>query len=650
MPLEPGQKLTDRYRIDALLGQGGMGAVYRGTDLRFNAPVAIKENHLGTPESQRQFSREAHLLFQLRHPNLPRVTDHFTIPNQGQYLIMDYIDGPDLNQILERHGPIPQGQALEWMAQVFDALAYLHSQEPEPVIHRDVKPANIKVTPEGRVYLVDFGLAKVFDPEVKTTFGARGATPGFAPPEQYGYGRTDARTDIYSAAATLYALLTGQRPADAQECLLGQARLIPPRELEPTIRPNVEAAILRAMQARPESRYPTVADLRTALTAGPGQTTLPLSGERLPDAGRPRIPAAPDKPETPPPQERSQRLPPAADRSFTAWLRTVPLWLRLLLASATALLLVVVVGVALVIPRTKDGPAEATTVTTATVATWLTPTATVEPSPTVKPPAATTETPTRALTPTGTTTTPAVTPAQVTSTLAPIAAAPVSPMVTYVPATDTATRPTNTPRTPDVPTSVPPSSTPSPRPTFAAPDLLEPVAGATFSGCQSDFAFAWSGLGQLAQDEYYVLTIEHALGIDEVWTKTTRWRIQAQDPFIGKSHGYLCQLNPTRWYVVVKQRTATKSDGQPEGRVRGVASEKRSFSWRPFAQPTEQPATEAPEEPTPFPTEEPTEQHPTQEPYPMRMPPTAHGQAAGIGVVMLLGLLGCLLSRQESRQ
>ncbi|MFC2046573.1 serine/threonine-protein kinase, partial [Chloroflexota bacterium] len=187
MPLNIGQVLQDRYRIDALLGQGGMGAVYRGTDLRFNTPVAIKENQLITPESQKQFAREAGLLHRLRHPNLPRVTDHFFIPGQGQYLVMDYIEGEDLNQVLARLGPVPQSQALEWIGQVLEALEYLHS---EGIIHRDAKPANVKITPKGQVFLVDFGLAKVYDPLRRTTTGARGVTPGYAPPEQYGRGRT----------------------------------------------------------------------------------------------------------------------------------------------------------------------------------------------------------------------------------------------------------------------------------------------------------------------------------------------------------------------------------------------------------------------------------------------------------------------------
>jgi WD40 repeat protein/tetratricopeptide (TPR) repeat protein len=290
MPLHTGQVLQDRYHIDALLGQGGMGAVYRATDLRFNAPVAIKENRMVTPESQKQFAREAGLLYRLRHANLPRVIDHFAIGGQGQYLVMDYVEGEDLQQLILRGGPLPEAQALDWIGQVLDALDYLHARQ---IIHRDVKPANVKITPGGQVFLVDFGLAKVYDPLQETTIGARGVTPGFAPPEQYGQGRTDARTDVYSAAATLYTLLTGRTPPDALEYTLGQAPLLPPRQLNPGLSEAVEAAILRAMRPRPEDRFASAAELRAALPAPSSarahrepEPAPPPDATRLAPAGR----------------------------------------------------------------------------------------------------------------------------------------------------------------------------------------------------------------------------------------------------------------------------------------------------------------------------------------------------------------------------
>ena len=175
-----------------------------------------------TVDSQRQFTREAGLLHQLRHLNLPRVTDHFAIAGQGQYLVMDYIEGEDLRCLVARKGPIAEAQALSWIDQVLDALEYLHRCQ---VIHRDVKPANVKITPQGQVFLVDFGLAKVYDPGQETTIGARGATPGYAPPEQYGQGRTDARSDVYSTGAMLYTLLTGKVPPDALDMVIRRGSL-----------------------------------------------------------------------------------------------------------------------------------------------------------------------------------------------------------------------------------------------------------------------------------------------------------------------------------------------------------------------------------------------------------------------------------------
>jgi serine/threonine protein kinase len=214
MPLSPGQLLLDRYRIDALIAQGGMGAVYDAFDTRLNIRCAIKENQLGTESALRQFEREAQLLAKLRHPNLPRVTDHFLIPGQGQYLVMDFVEGEDLGRRLKRLGPLPEADARRWAEVVLSALAYLHARG---VIHRDIKPGNIKFTPEGETVLVDFGIAKEMSGEGgPTTTGARGLTPGFAPPEQYGgTGRTDARSNLYAFGATLYALLTGAPPADA---------------------------------------------------------------------------------------------------------------------------------------------------------------------------------------------------------------------------------------------------------------------------------------------------------------------------------------------------------------------------------------------------------------------------------------------------
>jgi eukaryotic-like serine/threonine-protein kinase len=264
MPLSIGQTLVGRYRVEALLGQGGFGAVYRAWDTNLNRPRALKENLDTSSEAHRQFEREAGILTDLTHPNLPHVVDYFFIPEQGQYLVMDFVEGEDLQALLERtNAPVAEAQATAWISQVCEALSYLHQQNP-PVVHRDVKPANIKITSSGKAVLVDFGIAKVFDATLRTTLGARAVTPGYSPPEQYGQGTTDPRSDIYSIGATLYALLTGQEPVESVARFSGQT-LKPPRALNPGISPRAEAVILRAMKLDPLERYQSVYELKANL-------------------------------------------------------------------------------------------------------------------------------------------------------------------------------------------------------------------------------------------------------------------------------------------------------------------------------------------------------------------------------------------------
>ncbi len=253
MPLQIGQTLKSRYRIVKLLSQGGFGAVYRAWDINMERPLALKENLDTSPEAQIQFKNEAQILFDLTHPNLPKVIDHFINKGQGQYLVMEYIDGEDLQTMLDRlGGPLPENQTLYWFKQVCEALIFLHSQKP-PIIHRDIKPANIKITSSGKAILVDFGIAKIFDLNLRTTVGARAVTPGYSPHEQYGHGKTDIRTDIYALGATLYTLLTGQVPVESINRVIKDS-LIPPQEINPTISPGLARAITQAMQMDPDQR------------------------------------------------------------------------------------------------------------------------------------------------------------------------------------------------------------------------------------------------------------------------------------------------------------------------------------------------------------------------------------------------------------
>ncbi len=264
MPLAPGTLLNNRYRVVSILGQGGMGAVYRATDEHLGVSVAIKENLFLTDEYSRQFQREASILASLRHPGLPHVTDYFILEGQGQYLAMDYIEGEDLRQRLERTGPLPEREVILIGISVCEALTYLHTREPA-IIHRDLKPGNIKVTAEGQAVLVDFGLAKILQGGQPTLTGARAMTPGYSPPEQYGTASTDARSDIYSLGATLYAALTGVIPEDGLNRMTGKADLTDIRSFNAKISRKLVEVINNAMQVEPEERYQSAEEFRQAL-------------------------------------------------------------------------------------------------------------------------------------------------------------------------------------------------------------------------------------------------------------------------------------------------------------------------------------------------------------------------------------------------
>ena len=276
-----GTVLMGRYRILSELGRGGYGAVYRAWDIHLNKAIALKENLDATPDAQRQFGREASILAQLSHPNLVRVTDHFAISGEGQYLVMDYVEGEDIEALIKRQGTIPLDQALAWCTQVMDALEYLHSRQPQ-VLHRDIKPANIRITPDGHALLVDFGLVKIYVPEIPTTHGARGVSPGYAPPEQYGKGKTDVRSDLYSLSATLYHMLTGQKPLES--VLRSPERPVTPAHLLVQQIPyHISMAIQTGMAIEPDQRYRSIQELRTALLTEAPLTNPPIPATQLID-------------------------------------------------------------------------------------------------------------------------------------------------------------------------------------------------------------------------------------------------------------------------------------------------------------------------------------------------------------------------------
>ncbi|MGE5223374.1 MAG: serine/threonine protein kinase [Omnitrophica WOR_2 bacterium] len=285
-PLKAGEVLRSRYKIRRIIGQGGMGSIYLAEDLRLEGrQCALKEvEHDRTmpPEilrqTREQFQREATVLARLDHPNLPKVSDFFSIGGRD-YLVMDFVPGKDLRTLMKDAHQLgsflPEREVLAWASQLADALSYMHSQDP-PILHRDIKPSNLKLTPSGLLKLVDFGLVKILasDEMTITVLQGRG-TALYTPLEQYGgdTGHTDTRSDVYAFGATLYHLLTNQPPAEARERFLHPDSLVPPRQINTEISSRTERAILWAMSLHPDDRPKDIETFRQALL---GNWTPPI--------------------------------------------------------------------------------------------------------------------------------------------------------------------------------------------------------------------------------------------------------------------------------------------------------------------------------------------------------------------------------------
>lgn len=294
-PLANGTILKERYKLTGVAGQGGMGSVYRAEDARLPGRLcAIKEvvyDAQATPgmiaQAQAQFLQEASLLAQLDHPNLPKVSDFFTV-NDRDYLVMDYVPGQNLKELLDErrnnNEQLPSNLVLNWAFQILDALEYLHSQQPS-VLHRDIKPSNIKLTPDQRIKLVDFGLAKLLatdDARTITIIQGRG-TALYTPLEQYGaeFDHTDVQSDIYALGATLYTLLAGIPPASAKERFINPASLVSLQTLNTAVPNHIATAILWAMGMHPKDRPQTALQFRRALL---GELSPPTHSPQTPIA------------------------------------------------------------------------------------------------------------------------------------------------------------------------------------------------------------------------------------------------------------------------------------------------------------------------------------------------------------------------------
>jgi tetratricopeptide (TPR) repeat protein len=260
--------LISRYQLVSRIGQGGMGAVYKASDTRLdNRLVAIKEmSKAGLPatlleEAEAAFEREARLLGKLLHPNLPRIHDHFT-ENDRSYLVMDFIDGETLEEYLDNKGhvPLPTEQVVNWAEQLCDVLSYLHNHQP-PIIFRDLKPANVMISESGHIFLIDFGIARIFKPGQSHDTVALGS-PGYAAPEQYGKAQSTPRSDLYSLGALTHCLLTGDDPSERPFFFR------PASQLNPAVPSGLSALLQRMLEMDAERRPASAQEVLQSLRSG----------------------------------------------------------------------------------------------------------------------------------------------------------------------------------------------------------------------------------------------------------------------------------------------------------------------------------------------------------------------------------------------
>jgi serine/threonine protein kinase len=275
-PLAQNTLIQNRYLIVQLIGKGGMGEVYLAVDQRLGSAVALKRTFFAGDENLGSaFEREARVLARLRHPVLPKVSDHFGEGDE-QFLVMEHISGDDLSKRIEANNkPFPLSWVMFWADQLLDALSYLHSHEP-PIIHRDIKPQNLKLTDENHIVLLDFGLSKTSTGQTNLASGTGstgsvvGYTPHYAPMEQIRGIGTSPKSDLYSLSATLYQLMTNTIPADAlsraDSLLNGMPDPIKaPTLLNPEVPPAVSDVILNGMEVSQEKRFGTAREMQKAL-------------------------------------------------------------------------------------------------------------------------------------------------------------------------------------------------------------------------------------------------------------------------------------------------------------------------------------------------------------------------------------------------
>jgi serine/threonine-protein kinase len=328
--LEPGTLLLDRYSIVTRVGGGGMGSVYQARDKRLaDRLCAVKEMiEMFADQNQRakaveDFKREAEVLAQLDHPSIPTVFDYF-IEGGRYYLVMRWIGGGDLAEQMRLHGGlVDEPSVVKWAIQICDVLHYIHSQKP-PIIYRDLKPANLMLDDKnGRVMLVDFGIARVVRPTEKgvTAIG----TMGYAPPELFA-GKVEPRSDVYSLGATVFHMLTGSDPQDNPLLIFDFSKNPRPRQINPAISAEMERILIKAVAHKPEDRHSSALELMRELEQHRARIDPRAKGSRhsairsltpAPPPLQPRAPLALDRP--PVVQAPVAPAPPLASAPVPEW-------------------------------------------------------------------------------------------------------------------------------------------------------------------------------------------------------------------------------------------------------------------------------------------------------------------------------------------
>lgn len=260
--ISDGQVINDRYVLQYELGRGGMSKVYLARDIKLNMDWAIKVLDVSSNSSHAQIykiatEKEITLLKSLKHPALPRIVDYFLM-DEKMFIVMDYIEGSTLMELLEREGKQKEEDVVKWMRAVCDVLNYLHTRK-NAIIYRDIKPSNIMLTPEGDIKLIDFGIARTFKTNSNSDTEYLGSR-GYAAPEQCSQlGQSDERTDIYGVGATMYHLLTGKHPDQPPY------EFYPIRKWDKTFSRGMQQIVQKCVMTDPQYRYQTAFDVIDAL-------------------------------------------------------------------------------------------------------------------------------------------------------------------------------------------------------------------------------------------------------------------------------------------------------------------------------------------------------------------------------------------------